>query len=233
MSEGPTSDAVGGPSSNESSLAGGTRLPMFPLGSVLLPGMLLPLRVFEPRYQQLTADVLAGDGCFGVVMIERGSEVGGGDVRAEVGCVARVLQAEELGGGRWGLLCVGTERLRVRSWLEDDPYPLAVVDPWPDEERDDDPALDAVDRAAFADVTARFERVRELAARLGVPGAEESVELMPDPELATFQIALSSPLGPLDRHRLLSAPSWPGRVRLLAEQLDDVAVLLEARLDGR
>jgi len=59
--------------------------PMFPLGMVHFPGIVLPLRVFEPRYRQLTADCLAGDGEFGVVLIERGWEVGGGDTRFNVG----------------------------------------------------------------------------------------------------------------------------------------------------
>ena len=60
-------------------------LPMFPLGTVLLPGAPLPLQVFEPRYRGLTHDCLAGVPEFGVVLIERGSEVGGGDVRTNVG----------------------------------------------------------------------------------------------------------------------------------------------------
>ena len=60
------------------------RLPMFPLGTVLFPYAVLPLHVFEPRYRALTEHCLAGDGCFGVVLIERGSEVGGGDTRFAV-----------------------------------------------------------------------------------------------------------------------------------------------------
>ncbi|MEN3314917.1 MAG: uncharacterized protein V7605_1151, partial [Acidimicrobiaceae bacterium] len=54
---------------------------MFPLGTVLFPGLALPLHVFEPRYQSLVQACLDGDGHFGIVLIERGSEVGGGDVR--------------------------------------------------------------------------------------------------------------------------------------------------------
>ena len=60
-------------------------LPMFPLGTVLFPHALLPLRVFEPRYRTMTAHVMRGDAEFGVVLIERGSEVGGGDIRFDVG----------------------------------------------------------------------------------------------------------------------------------------------------
>jgi uncharacterized protein len=68
-------------------------MPMFPLGTVLFPHALLPLHVFEPRYRLMTRRVLAGDGELGVVLIERGSEVGGGDTRFGVGTVARVVRA--------------------------------------------------------------------------------------------------------------------------------------------
>ena len=68
-------------------------IPMFPLGIVLFPTQLLPLHVFEPRYRAMTRDLLAGDGRFGVVLIERGNEVGGGDTRSDFGCVAQLVQA--------------------------------------------------------------------------------------------------------------------------------------------
>ncbi len=66
----------------------GTRLPMFPLSAVLFPYASMPLHVFEPRYRALMRDCLAGDPRFGVVLIERGSEVGGGDQRSSRGRAA-------------------------------------------------------------------------------------------------------------------------------------------------
>jgi len=75
---------------------------MFPLGMVLLPTMVVPIHVFEPRYRKMAGDCLAGDREFGVVLIERGSEVGGGDVRTDVGTVARIIEAQEFPDGRWG-----------------------------------------------------------------------------------------------------------------------------------
>src|SRR6478736_527027 len=97
------------------------RMPMFPLGSPLVPFQLLPLQVFEPRYRRLVEDCLATDSRFGVVLIERGSEVGGGDVRFDIGTVARILESAELGDGRIGLATAGEARLRVRRWLPDAP----------------------------------------------------------------------------------------------------------------
>src|SRR2546426_9734352 len=110
---------------------------MFPLGTVLFPYAVLPLHVFEPRYRALTETCLRGDGRFGVVLIERGHEVGGGDTRFAVGTVARVVEAVELPDGRWLLGAVGARRLRVVSWMPDDPYPLALV-----EELEDPPLVD-------------------------------------------------------------------------------------------
>src|SRR5262245_17759750 len=110
-----------------------TQLPMFPLGAVLFPTVFLPLHVFEPRYRAMTRACLEGDREFGVVLIEGGNEVGGNDVRTAVGTVATIVQAQELDDGRWVLGTVGTRRIRVGSWLPDEPYPRADVDDWPDE----------------------------------------------------------------------------------------------------
>ena len=74
---------------------------MFPLGTVLFPHGVLPLHVFEPRYRTMTERCLADDATFGVVLIERGSEVGGHDERFDVGTAARILQAGRLEDGRW------------------------------------------------------------------------------------------------------------------------------------
>ena len=102
-------------------------LAMFPLGSVLLPGMPLPLHVFEARYVALLSAVLGdADREFGVVLIERGSEVGGGDARFRVGTVAKIVTVE-IGEGSIVLVARGTDRFEVVDWLEEDPFPRARV----------------------------------------------------------------------------------------------------------
>src|SRR4051812_50093829 len=101
-------------------------MPMFPLGTVLLPGMVLPLHVFEPRYQQLVRDCLdAPPHEFGVVLIDRGSEVGGGDTRSDVGVVAQMLQVVALEGNRFALVAGGAPPWRVPQWVAGDPHPRA------------------------------------------------------------------------------------------------------------
>src|SRR5262249_13665479 len=102
-------------------------MPMFPLGTVLFPHAMLPLHLFEERYRALAETCLRGDGRFGVVLIERGFEVGGGDQRFAVGTVARIVEAAQTPDGRYLLSTVGTERFRVRKWLDDDPFPRADV----------------------------------------------------------------------------------------------------------
>lgn len=200
---------------------------MFPLGAVLLPGAFLPLKVFEPRYRALVHDCLAGTPEFGVALIERGSEVGGGDARFDVGCVARIVEVGEIPGGRFAVATVGARRIRVDAWLPDDPYPRAEVTDWPDPE----PAVDDGDRldGAFAEL----RRVLAMAAELGepVPPMAE-LELAGDIVVASYQLAALAPVGPLDRLGLLGAPTVAARLDRLADLLDDLATVLATRLGG-
>ena len=100
---------------------------MFPLSAVLFPHAPMPLHVFEPRYRALMRDCLAGDRRFGIVLIERGSEVGGGDQRARAGHPGVITKAMELADGRWVLEVDGETVIEVEEWLPDDPYPVALV----------------------------------------------------------------------------------------------------------
>ena len=196
-------------------------LPMFPLGTVLLPGMVLPLHVFEPRYRQLVRDVLADDQRFGVVLIERGHEVGGNDSRTAVGTVAEVVRAEELEDGRWVLIAIGTDRIRVDEWLADDPYPCALVSTWPDGDT-------AVEPALLADVGQKLQRVLRLAAELGEDVPEIDVEA--EPLTASYQAVILSPLGPQDTQHLLAQPDGQERLARLSDMLDDQEQVLRFRL---
>lgn len=200
---------------------------MFPLGSVLLPGMVLPLQVFEPRYRTMMERCMEGPREFGVTLIERGSEVGGGDVRSMVGTVAEVARAEQAPDGRWAVVAIGTRRIRVTEWLDDDPHPRAVVEDWPDEPVDDDAAL----HDTFAAAVAQLRRLMALAAELGHP-ADPLAEIAPRPLEGSYQLTMLSPLGPLDRQRLLRAPGPADRLIALGALLGEVEDDLRARLAG-
>lgn len=197
-------------------------MPMFPLGSVLLPGMPLPLHVFEPRYQALVTQCLGGEPEFGVVLIERGSEVGGGDARTGVGTVARIVEAARFDDGRWAIGAVGVRRIRVLEWLPDDPFPIAEVEDWPDEPGE--PAPEQLEP-----LVAVFRRVLALASELGAPVPPATVELASEPAVALLQMTAAAPLGPADRYDLLAAPGPADRLALLAEVLDGQAEMLEGQ----
>ena len=219
-----------------------TTMPMFPLGTALLPGGVLPLHVFEPRYRQMVQDLLAADGTpeFGQVLITRGHEVGGGEERATVGTIGQIVRLDALDGGRYALVAIGTRRIQVVRWLDDDPYPRAEVEDWPDDV-DDPPHPTAVAAAA-----ARVATVLALAAAVertvrGAPAGEDPsprapeadasrIDVAGDPVAATYQLAAVAPLGPADRYRLLAAVGPTARLTLLATILDDVEAALRFQL---
>jgi Lon protease-like protein len=205
---------------------GGLELPMFPLGSVLLPSTLVSLHIFEDRYRALARHCVEGDRQLGVVLIERGHEVGGGDVRFDVGTRARVADAVELDDGRWIVVLVGEDRVRVLRWLPDDPYPRAEVviceeAPLPPEA--------AVRRGELDEV---LRRVLALQVAVGDMEAEPEVDLAADVAVATWQAVALSPLGPLDAQRILATDGAAERLDLVASLLAEEALVLAQRLAG-
>jgi Lon protease-like protein len=202
-------------------------LAMFPLGSVLFPSVVLPLHVFEPRYRAMAAHLLGGsvEPEFGVVLIERGSEVGGGDQRGRVGTLARIAQASELPDGRWAVVAFGVTRLRVVEWLPDDPWPRAQIEDLPD-----DPPSSGGAGERWQDLQAGIRRVLGLAAELGEARAPATIELATDPALGSFQAGAALPIGPLDQQRVLATAGVDDRLGVLEELVADQAELLEARL---
>jgi Lon protease-like protein len=200
-------------------------LPMFPLGTVLLPTSVLPLQVFEPRYRALVADCLAADGEFGVTLIARGSEVGGGEVRTDIGTIAQIVQAREGSNGRWMLGTVGTRRFRVSEWLNDDPYPRARIEDWPEA-----PTVGDLDIARQGALDLLGE-VAALSARLSGTQVAELPEIGADGALASYQLSALAPLGPLDQQSLLAASGPEERLSLLADLLAEQLTDLRLRLD--
>jgi len=196
---------------------------MFPLGTVLLPGAVLPLHVFEPRYRALVADCLAGEPEFGVVLIERGGEVGGGDIRRDVGTVARIVEVAALPDGRSALVTVGTRRIVVREWQPDDPYPQADVDDWPD-------VADDVAAGALDGVLAHLRRVLALQTELGDPSPPVATEVSDDVVLATYHASALAPLGPDDQYQLLAAPGPGVRLARLSTYLGEAEDRLRFRI---
>jgi Lon protease-like protein len=197
---------------------------MFPLGVVLFPFVHLPLHVFEPRYRALVKDCLRNRQEFGVVLIERGHEVGGGDQRFAVGTVAHITEAAELEDGRWVLDTVGTRRVRIETWLPDDPYPLALATDL-DEDHDVDPTL-------LAPAEQAVRRALALKAELVEPAAPTTVAVDDEPLVAAWQLAAVAPLSPIDQQQLLATSDGNERLRLLARLATETADVLAYRLSS-
>jgi Lon protease-like protein len=206
---------------------------MFPLQSALLPGEELPLQIFEPRYTQLVRDCLRDkEPRFGVVLISQGREVGGGDVRCDVGTIAEIAECVDIAGsGRFILSCRGADRIKVCEWLPDDPYPRAVVQVWLDE------AGDPVSASRIEGLEDRimglFERIAS-ARDLQLPSREEvfgaDVDRIFDPGERLYALASRIPIGPADRYTVLAAPTAAERFAALDEAVDSVAAVIEFQL---
>ena len=196
---------------------------MFPLGTVLVPSGVLPLRVFEPRYRHMLEDLLPGNREFGVVLIERGSEVGGGEVRSRIGTMARILEARESGDGHWAVVAMGLQRIMVERWLPDDPYPLAEVRPFPDRPGP------GVDPASYAALRDRLRCLLDGLVALGETVPSDSVEIADDPALGSLQMTALAPLTPFDRQRILEVDRVEDRCRLLGELLGEGQELVDLR----
>ena len=201
-------------------------MPMFPLGTVLFPFALLPLHVFEPRYRALTEDCLNGNSEFGVVLIERGFEVGGGDTRFGTGTIARIIEAGKFPDGRYALVAIGTRRVRIHSWLPDDPYPLALV-----EDLDDEPLREG-DTDLLRTVERAVRRALAMKAELGEATVAATVPLDDEPERAAYQLAAYAPVGPVDQQRLLEENSSRARLEQLLQMVDDAAEGFAYRLSA-
>lgn len=185
---------------------------MFPLAAVVFPGTELPLHVFERRYQCLTHDVLVGNKEFGICLISRGSEVGGGDERVSVGTRVRIELASPLEGDRWILVTRGLERIVVRQWLDDDPYPRALVEPYPSSA----PAAPHDDLVAALGAVKSLRRLQsELADGWASPCIDLSLDERAD--LAAWMLCAMAPLSLMDLQQLLEAPSHLGRLAQLRE----------------
>ena len=198
-------------------------LPMFPLNSGLLPGAMLPVRVFEKRYVTMIDACLDGSGEFGVVLIKRGSEVGGGDERYDVGTVARITGMRTMSDGTTLAIARGRERLRVVKWLADDPYPRAVVQ-----------RLEAPDGFAPADGSRQlleeaFADALELLTELGVEMGSAGT-LPADTIAATFHALALVPMEWHDKQRMLEMDDPAGRLVAVVEAIQSSNELTRARL---
>ncbi len=196
-----------------------TVMPMFPLGSVLMPAMPLSLRIFEERYLKLLGDLMLSETPeFGVVLIERGPEVGGGEKRLEIGTLASVTDIGTL-DQFYGLESMGTQRFRVNAWLPDDPYPMADIDFIPDLIWNDSLM------PARVHLETKVRNLLAFASEFGDLQYGPDTELSDNPMDACWQLAGVLPVGGLDQQDLLQSQSAE---ELISKTYDIVVALEEA-----
>jgi Lon protease-like protein len=107
-------------------------LPLFPLNTVLFPGIPLTLHIFEERYKLMMGECLRTKGPFGVVLIRKGLEALGPLAKPHtIGCSARIIQVQHLEDGRMNITAVGLERFRIHNLYRDLPYLVGEVEDYP------------------------------------------------------------------------------------------------------
>jgi uncharacterized protein len=192
-------------------------MPLFPLTTVLFPGMRLPLHIFEPRYQRLVADLLEQPEPrrrFGVIAIRKGQETGADSVSAlhEIGCIARVQQAEALGDGQYDLATVGTERFRLLRLDRSLPYFQGEIEPLPEEVADAEAVDAGIPAVAVRRVQGAFRGYLNALTDRG--GGVISVADLPDePLLLSYIVAAAMIIDLPERQSLLAAPDALSRLR--------------------
>lgn len=201
------------------------RLPLFPLPLVLFPGTPLPLHVFEPRYREMLADCLDSDQRFGLVNLPQDTaelELPPG----RVGCIAEILQSDQLADGRSNIVVRGLDRFALVEIVPPEkPYHIAHVEPYADEpEYGND--LDAL--------ASRMKDMFEVVGRAARTLADDSdplPELPDDPPMLSFAIAAVLDLDVDVRQRILESRSPVGRLRDLERLLAPALPALVARAD--
>jgi Lon protease-like protein len=212
-------------------------LPLFPLGTVLYPGLLLPLHIFEERYRQLVRDLLANGEAprFGVVAIREGRETGVSGVSAlyPVGCTAVLRQVQKYPDGRYDIVTVGVQRFRLLALDESQPYLQGEVQLLP-EETGDPAEADLAARAVRPAFSGYLRALASLAQHdpqqpggtrpgpaeglaAGNGGQEEEADEQA-PDLPAAPVALSYVIAALmvvdlpDKQALLAEPDAVGRL---------------------
>jgi hypothetical protein len=188
-------------------------LPLFPLSTVLFPGMRLPLNIFEERYRRMVRDLKEGPEPrqFGVVAIRRGRETGADSIAGaqslhEVGCVAAIRTLSERPDGGFDLQAVGTERFRLLDIDRSRPYFQGVIERLPDEPGTgrEQPVVQRV-QAGFR------EYLNALADRGG--GVISVADLPDEPLLLSYVVAAAMIIDLRERQGLLAAPDAVARLK--------------------
>jgi Lon protease-like protein len=202
-----------------------TEMPMFPLGTTLLPGMALPLRLFEQRYLQMYADIIDADRQFGVVLIERGIESRDDNPTFDTGCIAYIVGSGVSDDGTLALVAIGRKRIRIDDWLPSDPYPRAMVTPL-----DDDP-LTETGMSSLQSAADQLPGLLAMAAELNPDFEAAAPGLSDDPMQAVYQLAQLAGLQTFDMQKVLEAHTSDERAAVVDRLLTETVELIRMQLE--
>jgi Lon protease-like protein len=200
------------------------KLPLFPLSIVLYPGMMLPLHIFEERYQAMIGDCARDKKPFGIVLLEDGKENEGSADPIDIGTTARILDVQELGDGRKNILTRGDRRFKIHKITQTTPYMIAEVSHLPDE-------VDASAESLMKEMQEKYKRL--LACMASISGTPEGDMHVPsEPAALSFTIAAKLAtrvqLPAALRQEWLECDSVHRRMVKIGALLDKANTLLEA-----
>ena len=203
-------------------------VPLFPLNTVLFPGMPLPLHIFEPRYREMIAYCSDNEREFGVVLIREGSEVGEPATPFDVGTLARIVGIDRLEDGRMNIVTVGTRRFHLESFATDKKsYVVGNVEPLEDE--NDSPA----DLAPLAEeVGVLLQRYTALA-QAALEQDLTPLQVPPEPEALSYLVGGTLRIRNRERQRLLELRSTRRRLETEKELLIREAATLQEFIEQR
>lgn len=194
-------------------------VPIFPLNTVLFPSMPLPLHIFEERYRIMVEDLRHGDNRFCVALIREGDEVGGQAEPFRVGCLAELVHVQPLQDGRYFIVAVGIERVRILSTDPTTrPYLTGSMEAWPDETTDVSVGLT---ERALKDFAEYLHFILKLSGE-----DEEKIPIPTEPDLLSYLMATSLQIEPEVRQSLLETPDTEERIRAELEMLESELPLL-------
>jgi len=199
---------------------------MFPLGTVIFPNQRFHLRVFEARYLKLVSDILAAESLFGSCLIEKGHEVGGGDTRFGTGTLCEVVQSQRLGENQLHVEVRGVQKIFIEEWLPEVSYPIARIS-----EADDD-IQRKFESKSMVKIISELQKCYSLIYHLqkidSRPPNQKQFE-----SLSLYQLCDLSPLGQMNRYKLLECESESQRGMLLLEMIIDERETLEGLIQIR
>lgn len=200
-------------------------MPLFPLGLVLFPGMMLPLHIFEPRYREMINRCIDEELPFGVVLIKDGREVGGEAEPYEIGTAARITRVDRKPDGRMDIIVVGTRRFRIEKLKYDRSYLTAEVSHYPVINGDTRLAVEQAQK-----VRPKIIRYVDLMTR--ATGIELKLDQLPDdPTSLAFLTAIALQVRPQDKQRLLALAGIPEILDMGNYLLNRELQLLQHMLD--